>query len=60
MRNFFSMLKMRAAILRDLFRFLIAHKLWWLIPMIVCLAMLGVLMFIGQSSPLGPFIYVIF
>lgn len=50
----------RAAVLRDLFRFLWQQRLWWMIPMVVVLMFLGLLLFLGLQTPIGPFIYTLF
>lgn len=46
--------------LSDLWRFLKERKKFWLVPMIVVLLLLGVLIVIGGSSAIAPFIYSIF
>lgn len=50
----------RFSVVRNLFRFLASYKSWWMIPMIVMLLVFFVVIIIGQSTPLGPFIYAIF
>ncbi|RJQ31200.1 hypothetical protein C4572_02925 [Candidatus Parcubacteria bacterium] len=59
-KNFLISLKTRFTVIFNLFDFLIKNKMWWLIPMIIFLLLFFVIMLIGQSSPLGPFIYTIF
>lgn len=46
--------------LTDLWQFLKERKKFWLVPMIVVLLLLGVLIVIGGSSAIAPFIYSIF
>ncbi len=46
--------------LSDLWLFLKERKKFWLVPMIVVLLLLGVLIVIGGSSAIAPFIYSIF
>lgn len=46
--------------LNDLWQFLRERKKFWLMPMIVVLLLLGVLIVIGGSSAIAPFIYSIF
>ncbi|MDW3192575.1 MAG: DUF5989 family protein [Cytophagales bacterium] len=46
--------------LSDLWQFLKERKKFWLVPMIVVLLLLGVLIVIGGSSAIAPFIYSIF
>jgi uncharacterized MnhB-related membrane protein len=40
--------------------FLRQHKMWWIVPIIVVLLMIGGLLVITQGSPLAPVIYNIF
>ena len=49
----------RLGIVGELLRFLWARKLWWLIPMILALLVVGVLMVLGASGAF-PFIYTLF
>jgi hypothetical protein len=56
MKRFFS----KVHILGELLAFLWQKKLWWLIPMIIFLALIGFLMIFTQSSALAPFIYSLF
>lgn len=44
----------------ELLRFFWKRKLWWMTPMIVVLLLVGVLLVLGQSSPIAPFIYTLF
>jgi hypothetical protein len=50
----------RMDILRDLWLFLRERKKFWLAPVIVVLLLLGILIVIGGSSALAPFIYTLF
>jgi len=45
---------------RDLFSFLRERKKWWLTPIIRLLIFVGVLIVIGGSSAVAPFIYTLF
>lgn len=47
-------------IIRDLFSFIAGRKKWWLAPVIIVLLLLGVLLVIGGTSALSPFIYTLF
>lgn len=40
--------------------FLKQRKLWWITPIIVVLLLLGVLIFVAESSAIAPFIYTLF
>ena len=48
------------SIARELVTFLWAAKLWWMIPMVIVLLLLGGLMILAQSSAIAPFIYTLF
>lgn len=50
----------RGVVIRSLFRFLWQQRLWWMIPMVVVLLFLGLLLFVGLQTPMGPFIYTLF
>jgi hypothetical protein len=46
--------------LRDLWLFLKERKKWWLAPLIILLILLGLLIVLGGTSALAPFIYTLF
>lgn len=46
--------------IRDLFQFLKERKKFWLVPMIIVLLLFGLIIVIGGSSAIAPFIYTIF
>lgn len=46
--------------IKDLFQFLKERKKFWLVPMIIVLLLFGVIIVIGGSSAIAPFIYTIF
>jgi len=50
----------RAGIVKELFAFLWARKLWWMVPMMMVLLVFGILMLLASSSPAGAFIYTLF
>jgi hypothetical protein len=50
----------RFKVVGGLLRFLWERKLWWMIPIIVVLLLMGVLIFFTQSSAVAPFIYTLF
>ncbi|MBI2251820.1 MAG: hypothetical protein HYU63_03560 [Armatimonadetes bacterium] len=56
MKSFFN----KFGIVKELFQFFWQKKLWWLIPMMVLLLLFAVLIILGQSSPIAPFIYTLF
>lgn len=44
----------------ELFQFLWMRKLWWLIPFVVALLVVGMVVLAGQASGISPFIYTLF
>lgn len=50
----------RLGVLGELFAFLWAAKMWWLIPMIVALVLFAVIIVLGSASGGGPLIYTLF
>jgi len=44
----------------ELMSFLWQRKLWWLIPMVVVLVLMGLLLIFAGSSSIAPFIYTLF
>lgn len=55
-----SGMRTRFGILGELFAFLWAAKMWWLIPMIVALIAFALLIVLGSASGGGPLIYTLF
>ena len=53
-------LRTRLGILGELFAFLWAAKLWWLIPMIIVLIVFALVIVLGSASGGGPLIYTLF
>lgn len=50
----------KLGIFGELIVFLWQRKLWWMIPMITVLVLLGLLLILTQSSAVGSFIYTLF
>jgi hypothetical protein len=46
--------------LRDIIRFTIARKKYWLFPVIIILVVLGIVLVFAGGSSLGPLIYTLF
>lgn len=44
-------------IVGELWKFMKVRKKWWLLPMILILAVFGMILVFAQTSPLAPFIY---
>jgi hypothetical protein len=45
---------------RELWMFMRERKKWWLLPIVVVMAVLGALLVLAQGSALAPFVYTIF
>lgn len=45
---------------RELLQFLWMRKLWWMIPFVLTLLVIGMLVLAGQVSGISPFIYTLF
>ncbi|MBI9071468.1 MAG: hypothetical protein JEY94_07705 [Melioribacteraceae bacterium] len=50
----------KLSIAKELWDFLRIRKKWWLLPIVLFLALLGGLIILTQGSALAPFIYAIF
>ena len=48
------------SLLKELFVFVLERKKFWLLPIIVTLAIFGLLIVLSQGSSVAPFIYTIF
>ena len=46
--------------MKEIFRYLITKKKYWLIPVIIILFLIGFLIVFASSSALSPFIYTLF
>ena len=44
----------------EFWEFLKVRKRWWLLPIVIVLALLGLLIFFAESSSVAPFIYPMF
>ena len=47
-------------LLKDLWGFMRERKKFWLTPLIAVLLLIGMLVILGELSPLAPFIYTLF
>lgn len=45
---------------KELFEFLVVRKKYWLMPIIVLMALFGGLIILSKGSAIAPFIYTIF
>jgi len=46
--------------IKDLWRFMRVRKKYWLAPILLMMALLGVLIVFAQGSAVAPFIYTLF
>ena len=44
----------------ELWEFLRSHKKFWLLPLFIMMALLGVFIVLAQGSAIAPFIYTLF
>jgi hypothetical protein len=44
----------------ELFAFLWAQRLWWLMPFVAILLLTAILLIVGQVTGVAPFIYTLF
>jgi hypothetical protein len=58
--GFISVTRRRFGIAGELLSYLMRNKRWWLLPIVVMLLLMGVLIILGQSSAIAPFIYTLF
>ena len=47
-------------VIGDIWNFMKVRKKWWLLPILITLVIVGLLIFLGTSTPLSPFIYALF
>ena len=50
----------RATILKEFLTFLAKNKMWYIIPVLMVLLVLGLLIVLTQGSAVAPFIYTMF
>jgi hypothetical protein len=50
----------RLGIAADLLTFLWQAKLWWMMPVVGVLLLLGLLIVFGSTTGVGPFVYTLF
>ncbi|MEK6984230.1 MAG: DUF5989 family protein [Nanoarchaeota archaeon] len=50
----------RFYLISDIWCFMKERKKWWLLPIVIMLLLAGILIVLGQSSSLSPFIYALF
>jgi hypothetical protein len=50
----------RFGIVGELLSFFAKNKRWWLLPVVTMVLLMAVLIILGQSSDIAPFIYTLF
>jgi hypothetical protein len=60
MKNFIKGMITNFGVAGEVLHFLWARKLWWMIPMVTILMLLGLLLIFASSSGVAPFIYTLF
>jgi len=50
----------RLVIAGDLLAFLWSAKMWWMIPIVAVLLLLGLIIVFGSTTGVGPFVYTLF
>lgn len=60
MRKIIKSVTGRGVIVGELFAFLWEQRLWWMIPFVAVLVLLGIAVVTTQASPIAPFMYAIF
>ena len=50
----------RLSVALEVVRFFWTRRWWWLTPMVILLLLVGLLIIVGQTSALAPFIYSLF
>ena len=58
--GFLQNLGSKLVIFRELWDFMKVRKRWWLLPIVLLLALLGLLIIFTEGSALAPFIYTLF
>jgi hypothetical protein len=60
MGNFLRGMFTNTGVVAEVMRFLWTRKLWWLMPMVAVLMLLGLLLVFATASGIAPFIYTLF
>jgi hypothetical protein len=58
--NFIQTATRRVGIVGELLSFFARNKRWWMLPVITMILLMAVLIILGQSSSIAPFIYTLF
>jgi hypothetical protein len=60
MKKFLRSMASNFSVVGELMSFLWEQKLWWMIPMVALLVVLGLVIIFASASGIGPFIYTLF
>lgn len=60
MSKWFTKAESRASTVKELLVFLWQNRLWWIIPFVIMLLLVGILVVFAQTSPAAPFMYALF
>ena len=60
MKNFFKSMLTNTGVAGEILAFLWQRKLWWLIPMVAMLLVIGLMLIMTSSAGVLPFLYPIF
>ena len=60
MKKCLSKMAKNKPLLGEIWDFLKVRKAWWLAPIVIMFILVGILIIVGQSSTLSPFIYALF
>jgi hypothetical protein len=58
--GFFSTAARRFGIAGELLSFFARNKRWWLLPVVLVVLFSAILVVLGQTSALAPFVYALF
>ena len=50
----------KLGIIKEFFGFIVEHKDWWLLPVVIALLILGILIISSGTFSAAPFIYALF
>ncbi len=50
----------KLSIFKEIISFLIDHKKFWILPILIVFVLVGILLITAQSTPVAPFIYTMF
>lgn len=53
-------IKAKLSTVKELLSFLWENKLWWMMPIVIIFLLLGMFIWLAQSSAVVPFIYALF